>query len=69
MAHNYSKISLLEAYIAAQKSDVVRISETYLDSSTACDNSNLEIAGYNLIRSDHPSNKKRGGVCIYYKNS
>ena len=25
--------------------------------------------GYNLIRSDHPSNTKRGGVCIYYKES
>ena len=21
-----------------------------------------------MIRSDHPSNKKRGGICIYYKN-
>ena len=25
--------------------------------------------GYKLIRSDHPSNTKRGGVCIYYKES
>ena len=25
------------------------------------------IEGYNLIRNDHPSNTKRGGVCIYYK--
>ena len=25
--------------------------------------------GYTLIRSDHPSNNKRGGVCIYYKES
>ena len=28
----------------------------------------MAISGYNLIRSDHPSNNKRGGVCIYYKN-
>ena len=27
----------------------------------------MEIPGYNLVRSDHPSNKKRGGVCIHYK--
>ena len=27
------------------------------------------IEGYNLIRSDHPSNVKRVGVCIYYKES
>ena len=23
---------------------------------------------YSLVRSDHPSNKKRGGVFLYYKN-
>ena len=27
------------------------------------------IEGYNFIQSDHPSNTKRGGVCIYYKES
>ena len=42
--------------------------ETYLDSSTTSDDDNLAISGYNLICSDHPSNSKRGGVCIYYKN-
>ena len=30
---------------------------------------NLEIVGYTLIRADHPSNTKRGGVCIYSKHS
>ena len=25
------------------------------------------IDGYNLIRSDYPSDSKKGGVCIYYK--
>ena len=29
----------------------------------------LMIEGYNLIRSDHPGNTKRDGVCIYYKES
>ena len=28
----------------------------------------MEIPGYNLIRSDHPSNNKQGGICIYYKH-
>ena len=28
----------------------------------------MDIDGYNLVRSDHPSNTKRGGVCIYYRN-
>ena len=27
------------------------------------------MAGYNLFREDHPSNSKRGGVCVYYKSS
>ena len=39
----------------------------YLDSSVAPDDDNLEISGYSLVRSDHPSNNKRGGVCVYYK--
>ena len=29
----------------------------------------LEIERYNLVRADHPNNIKRGGVCIYYKDS
>ena len=29
----------------------------------------METLGYNLIRSDHPSNSKRAGVCIYYKST
>ena len=24
---------------------------------------------HNLLRADHPSNAKRGGVCIYYKET
>ena len=27
----------------------------------------MEISGYTLVRSDHPSNIKRRGVCLYYK--
>ena len=33
--------------------------EIYLDSTIKSDNDNLEILGYNLVRSDHPSNNKR----------
>ena len=29
----------------------------------------MEIPGCNLVREDHPSNSKRGGVCVYYKSS
>ena len=58
----------MRTYISLHNSDVVCISETYLDSTTALDDKNLETAGYNLLRADHPSNTKKGGVCIYYKS-
>ena len=67
-AHNYTKLFLLKAYIAIHKFDIICLSETYLNSSPTFDGDNLAISGYNLIRSDHPSNNKHGGVCIYYKN-
>ena len=67
-AHNYIKLFLLKAYIAIHKFDIICLSETYLDSSTTSDDDNLTISGYNLIRSNHPSNNKCGGICIYYKN-
>ena len=67
-AHNYSKLSPLKAYLTFHKFDVVCLSETYLSFNTAPDNDNLEILGYNLTKLDHPSNSKRGGVCIYYNN-
>ena len=61
-------MSLLKVYLTVHKFDIVCLSETYHNSNTALDNDNLGISGYNLIRSDYPSNSKRGeGVCIYYK--
>ena len=65
-AHNFAKLSTLRAYLSVHKCDIICLSETYLDSSI--DDENLEISGYYLIRSDHPSNKICGGICIYYKN-
>ena len=67
-SHNYAKIFLLKAYITILRFDIICISERYLDSNTSPDNKNLEISDYNLIRSNHPSNNKRGGICIYYKH-
>ena len=70
-ANNFSKVCLLRTYLTVHKSDMVCLSETYLDFnrlSNTAHNCNLEISGCNLIRSDHPFNNKREGVCIYYKN-
>ena len=66
-AHNYSKISLLTAYISIHDFDIICLSETYLTSSTDINDGNLKIPGYITYRADHPSDVKRGGVSIYYK--
>ena len=66
-AHNYSKISLLTAYISIHDFDVICLSETYLTSTADISDGNLKIPGYIMYRVDHPSDVKRGGVCIYYK--
>ena len=60
-AHNYLKISLLRAYNSLHNFNVVCISKTCLDSTTALVDKNFEIAGNN------PATIKRGGVCVYYK--
>ena len=65
----FTKVSLLSAYISVHKFDIICLSETYLNSEIPSDDKNLEISGYNLVREDHPSNSKRGGVCVYYKSS
>ena len=59
----------MSAIISAHKLDIIYLSETYVNSETSPDDDNLEIPGYNIIRKDHPSNTKRGGVCVYYKNT
>ena len=59
----------MRAYVSLHHFDVVCISETYLDSTTAIDDENLEITGYNLLLTYHASNSKRASVCVYYKNS
>ena len=50
--------------ISVYEFDVICLSETYLDSNVPLDDDNLVISGYNLIRYNHPSNTKRGGVCL-----
>ena len=67
--HNFTKLHLLKAYVAVHEFDIICLSETYFDSSISFDDMNLEISGYKLIRSDHPSNSKRGGVGIYYNKN
>ena len=44
--------------------DLISLSETFSNSSYKSDDPDLIINGYNLIRADHPSGHKRGGVAI-----
>ena len=41
----------------------------FFNSEILTDDKNLQIPGYNIARVDYPSNTKRGGLCVYYKNS
>ena len=68
-AHNFANLSLLTAYNLVHSFDIICLSETYLNAETPPNDASLELPGYNLFRSDHPSNNKRGGVCVYYKST
>ena len=52
--------------MSVQKFDIIYLSETDLDSSV--DDEIMEILGYYLTCTDPPSNKKRGGICIFYND-
>ena len=66
-AHDSIKISLLQAYIIQNNYDIICLSETFLNSSIESNDDRISTDGYNLIQADHPSNSKRGWVCIYFK--
>ena len=59
----------LTAYVLVHNFDIIYLSETYLNSETSADDKDLEIPGYYLLRADHPSYNKRGGVCIFYRTN
>ena len=50
------------------KFDIFCIGESFLNADIKDDDQRLDIENYSLIRSDHPSGSKRGGVCIYYRD-
>ena len=65
---DFSKINQISAFLSFQNFDIFCISESFLDSSIQDDDPRLAIDGYELIRCDHPSDSKRGGVCLYFKS-
>ena len=61
-AHNLVKASLLRTYI-------ICLSKTYLDSTVSSNDANLDLTGYNLVRTNHhPSNTRKCGICINIKD-
>ena len=68
-ADHYGKVAAVKIYNSVYSYDFLCVSETLLNFSFESNNKDLMIEGYNLIQSGHPSNTKRGGVCIYYKES
>ena len=68
-AHNFLKMSLLQVYNTKHRFDIICLTETYLDNSYHTDDDQVAFPGYNLIRADNPNNIKRGGVCIYYRET
>ena len=68
-AHNFVKMSLLQAHNSLYKFGSICLSETCLDNSYHSDDNQLVLCGYNLITADNPNNIKRRGVCIYYRET
>ena len=68
-AHNYAKLPLLQAFNTLYKFNLIYFSETYLDFSISIEEKSLIIDDYKLLPADHPSDTKRGRVCIYYKEA
>ena len=66
-AHEFTKISLLQAYITELNFDIICLYETFLSSSLESEDDRLKIEDYDLVRSDHPNGSKKRGVCVYYK--
>ena len=67
VAHNMQKVSLFEEYNVTHTYDLICFSEAYFDSSVESDDVSLRISGCKLFWTDHYSNTKIGGFCIYYK--
>ena len=62
-------MSLLEVYNATHKFDIICLSDTFLNSCLQSDDESLVLNGDKLIRADNPGDIKRGGVCIYFRET
>ena len=68
-SENCFKVTLSKSFNALPNHDFICLSETFFSLSVSTTLDSLNIDGYNIVRSDHPSGSKRGGVCCYLKES
>ena len=68
LVDNFIKINQLSAFLSIHNFDIVCLGETFLNSETSDDDPGLAIENYEIKRCDHPTDSKRGGVCIYYRD-
>ena len=68
-SHNFSKIQSLIAYNCMYKFGIICLSVFHWNSEILSNDSNLQMPDYSFARMNHPSNTKRGGVCLSYKCS
>ena len=68
-AHDFVQASLIEASITMHNFHIACLSATFLDSNISHNEECINISGYSLLRVNHPNGIKRGGVCLYFKES
>ena len=66
---NCFKESLLKSFNALHNYDFICLSETFLSPLVSSAFDSLNTDDYNIVRSDHHSGSKKGGVCRYFKES
>ena len=65
-AHDFINVPQIEAFISTHN---FNFTQTFLDSTIDLNDENINIDGYSILRADHPRKNKRGGACIYFKQS
>ena len=66
-AHDFSELSLIEAWNTHHNFDMICVSEAYLNSWYEVGDTRLNLKDFTLIRVDNPQNCKKVGVSIYFK--
>ena len=64
---SFLKVSIVGAYPAISTSHINCISETFLNFSTQAVGGNLDLPGYNLMKTDNQFNAKESCVCISFQ--